>query len=135
MRSWRRRRRHAFCDKEIGHVRCLGTSRSQTVGGIVPNGMLCGWRATTFTHVNTIETDVRRVCHTWVSIFWQAESDGTDTIHAAAAGSDGSFVLGGYTDGNWSGVNEGLDDYAALKFDADMGVVWELQVMNGASRR
>lgn len=71
-----------------------------------------------------------RARHPCVSISGLQEgSNETDLVFAAAAGSNGSFFLGGYTTGNWSALYEGSTDYAVVKLDSDMEVVWRLQVM------
>ena len=41
---------------------------------------------------------------------------------------DGSVVVGGYTSGNWSGVNAGQRDFIAIKLDAAGEEVWVWQV-------
>ena len=41
---------------------------------------------------------------------------------------DGSVVLVGYTDGNWSTTNAGSSDCVAIKLDADGTLAWTWQV-------
>lgn len=41
---------------------------------------------------------------------------------------NGSVVVAGNTYGNWSGVNAGSGDWAAVKLDADGAVLWQWQV-------
>ena len=57
--------------------------------------------------------------------------DGTsddDYIYTAVATGDGSTVLAGYTEGFWNGTNNGLEDFAAVKLDADGTAEWKWQV-------
>lgn len=66
-----------------------------------------------------------------------ARQDGSieyDVITGAAAGSDGSVVLSGYTYGNWSEMNQGEEDYVAFKLDSNGDVVWTLQVIGQGLR-
>lgn len=58
----------------------------------------------------------------------QTGSDEKDEILGASAGSGGSVVLSGFTNGNWSGTHRGSRDYTAMKLDSDGEVVWRLQV-------
>lgn len=41
---------------------------------------------------------------------------------------DGSSVLAGYTEGNWSATNAGSYDFMAVKLDVNGSIVWEWQV-------
>ena len=41
---------------------------------------------------------------------------------------DGSVVVGGYTEGDWSGANAGYTDFIAVKLDAAGEEVWVWQV-------
>lgn len=61
----------------------------------------------------------------------QGGTNGSDRLRAAVTGPDGSFILAGYTSGNWDGTNSGDEDFAALKLDADGTVRWKWQVGYG----
>ena len=41
---------------------------------------------------------------------------------------DGSVVLAGASSGNWSGLNRGGQDFAAVKIDSDGNEIWRWQV-------
>lgn len=59
----------------------------------------------------------------------QDGTTGNDKLYGAASGSDGSTVLGGVTEGAWTGAHAGgLEDFCAVKLDADGGEVWRWQV-------
>lgn len=47
----------------------------------------------------------------------------------AAAGDDGSFVLAGYTDGEWRDSFDDSFDFAAVKLDANGTELWRWQVI------
>lgn len=51
-----------------------------------------------------------------------------DVAKSVALGVDNSIVLGGYTAGNWDGPNAGLNDFAAVKLDANGTELWRWQV-------
>lgn len=64
--------------------------------------------------------------------FRQDGSDYNDEFFAAAIGNDGSVVMAGYTEGNWSTTNAGdlgTRDFAAAKIDADGVLIWKWQVI------
>ena len=58
----------------------------------------------------------------------QDGTSGDDQIYTATATGGGSTVLAGYTEGPWNGANNGSDDFAAVKLDADGTVEWKWQV-------
>ncbi|CAM9618697.1 unnamed protein product [Discosporangium mesarthrocarpum] len=64
---------------------------------------------------------------------WQGGTSDLDIFRAVTTGTDGSIYLGGYTKGDWSGVNSGLSDFAAVKLDADGMAVWRWQAHMGPS--
>lgn len=49
-------------------------------------------------------------------------------MHAVAVQADGTIILGGYTDGDWSGSNSGGYDVAIVALDADGSEIWRWQV-------
>lgn len=51
-----------------------------------------------------------------------------DMFDAATMGLDGSVVLAGYTAGDWAAENQGGNDFAAVKLDADGTLLWQWQV-------
>ena len=51
-----------------------------------------------------------------------------DYCYAVAMADDGSVVVGGYTEGDWSGDNAGDNDFVAVKLDATGEEVWVWQV-------
>lgn len=52
----------------------------------------------------------------------------TDRISDAAINEDGYFVLVGWSGGLWGDSQQGNEDFAAVKLDADGGIVWQWQV-------
>lgn len=58
----------------------------------------------------------------------QDGTSGRDELHGAAAGSDGSFIVAGLTDGDWDIPNLGGFDFAAMKLDSDLEELWRWQV-------
>lgn len=58
----------------------------------------------------------------------QDGSNLTDGFHGVAAGSDGSVVIAGCTEGYWNNESAGSLDMAAVKLDTDGIELWRLQV-------
>ena len=58
----------------------------------------------------------------------QDGSAADDTLHAVALTKDGSAILAGSTSGVWGEASIGLDDFAALKLDAEGELLWTWQV-------
>lgn len=54
---------------------------------------------------------------------------GEDVWWNAAAGDDGSFVLAGWTDGEWGDSFDTSLDFAAVKLDANGVELWRWQVI------
>lgn len=55
---------------------------------------------------------------------------GTASVRGAAAGAGGSVILAGSVYGNWSGIHQGVEDYAIVKLDSEGNREWALQVTN-----
>ena len=51
-----------------------------------------------------------------------------DKMFAAVATEDGSFILAGYTEGDWGGSNAGGSDLAVVKLAPNGTVSWRWQV-------
>lgn len=49
-------------------------------------------------------------------------------IRAAVTGDEGSVVIAGATWGYWSGINAGMNDFAAAKLDTNGNEIWRWQV-------
>lgn len=60
----------------------------------------------------------------------QDGSDGYNRLRAATALADGSVVLAGYTEGDWSESNQGGKDFAAVKLGVSGLEEWRWQVMH-----
>ena len=58
----------------------------------------------------------------------QNGTSGDDSLFATAARADGTMVLGGYTQGAWSGSIAGGFDFAIVTLDADGKEIWRWQV-------
>ena len=58
----------------------------------------------------------------------QNGTSGTDSLQTSTARADGTVVLGGYTQGAWSGSVEGGVDFAIVVLDADGEEIWRWQV-------
>ena len=52
-----------------------------------------------------------------------------DVLRAVAIQANGSIVLAGSTLGDWSGLNAGSDDFAALALDSEGQEIWRWQVI------
>lgn len=62
-------------------------------------------------------------------VTWQeGSSSADDVMFGAAETSDGSIILCGYTEGNWTAAIQGDYDYAVVKLDSNGEVVWRRQV-------
>lgn len=55
---------------------------------------------------------------------------GYSRFSACTALGDGSVILGGLTEGNWSGTNQGGYDFAVVKLNASGHEEWRLQVIS-----
>lgn len=66
-----------------------------------------------------------------VSVLWIYQEGSTvwDRVHGAAALSAGGVILAGYSKGNWSGMNKGLEDFTAVELDLNGTVLWRWQVI------
>ena len=64
---------------------------------------------------------------TWTTVLKGGTNVG-DYCYAVAMADDGSVVVGGYTEGDWSGDNAGDNDFVAVKLDATGEEVWVWQV-------
>lgn len=53
---------------------------------------------------------------------------GNDEVHATVVQDDGTIVLGGYTGGDWNGLNAGGRYIAAVALDPDGEEIWHWQV-------
>lgn len=54
--------------------------------------------------------------------------NGQHQIKGAVALADGSVVIAGFMDGDWSGINKGWRDFAAVKLHIDGVEKWRYQV-------
>lgn len=59
----------------------------------------------------------------------QEGSSEDDTMYGAAALNGGGVVLVGHSWGNWSGTNNGEEDFAAVELDSDGSAIWRWQVI------
>lgn len=71
---------------------------------------------------------MRNFSYAFRSLFRQNGTIGDDFLRAAAMGDEGSVLLVGDTSGNWTGVNAGSFDFAAIKLDASGKELWRWQV-------
>ena len=55
---------------------------------------------------------------------------GFNSIKAIAAFDDGSVLLAGSTEGDWSGMNMGGSDFTVIKLSASGNMKWNWQVIN-----
>lgn len=63
-------------------------------------------------------------------IFLQEGTDKYDTFEIAVLADNESIVMAGHTFGNWSGVNKGGSDFAAVKLDTNLiAYQWKWQVL------
>ena len=58
----------------------------------------------------------------------QSGTSENDYIHDAALGSDGNYIFGGNTNGNWNATHAGLWDWAVFKVDEQGNFLWKWQV-------
>ena len=71
-------------------------------------------------------------CNLEWCLYLSLPQDGTsedDVIKGVPPGGDGSVILAGHTKGAWNGPNDGSNDFAAVKLDANGTVVWRWQVL------
>lgn len=66
------------------------------------------------------------MCHDEQSGATSADSE--SKMRVAVMGADGSVVLGGRADGDWNGTTAGMDDFVAVKLDAEGQEIWRWQV-------
>lgn len=62
---------------------------------------------------------------------WRSLQDGTngdETFEAATVSTDSTVVLAGFSSGSWSIVNQGSNNFAAVKLAADGSEMWKWQV-------
>lgn len=65
----------------------------------------------------------------------QFGSSGEDYAKSVTAGSDGSIVVVGYTEGDMGGTNAGEADFAVMKLDASGTLLWIWQVLDKTSTK
>ncbi|CAN0306659.1 unnamed protein product [Ascophyllum nodosum] len=60
----------------------------------------------------------------WV---WQDGTEDDDLLFTVVASEDGSVVMAGQTSGDFGSINAGLDDFTAIKLDANGTMMWTWQ--------
>ena len=61
-------------------------------------------------------------------LFAQRGTGKSDQLISAAFSSDGTYVFGGHTYGDWNATNSGVWDWAVFKVDQQGEILWFWQV-------